>query len=83
MEKATAVKVYQIIGAQLRQQRNKVGLAQDDVAVALGVDRRYYGRMESGQTKISVVRLLDICKVLNSDPAVLVAHLMEVLSHEN
>lgn len=82
MERSSVVRVYQILGAQLRQHRNKAGLAQEDVAVELGIDRRYYGRMESGQTKISVVRLLDICRIIQADPAVLVAHLAEVLRHE-
>lgn len=83
MDKAQARKIYQILGAQLRQKRNNEGMTQDDVAVGIGVDRRHYGRIEAGQSRLSIVRLIEICEILNTDPGVVVQHAAKVLSHEN
>lgn len=83
MDRVKAKRVYQVLGAQLRQKRNNAGLTQDDVAVAIGVDRRHYGRIEGGQSRISIVRLIEVCEVLNIDPGPLVKHLSGVFSHED
>lgn len=76
MDRVRAKWIYQVLGAQLRQSRNNAGLTQDDVAVALGVDRRHYGRVESGQSRVSIARLIDICELLNVDPGPLVSRLI-------
>lgn len=83
MDAKKAKKVYDILGALLRQARNSAGLTQDDVSASLNVDRRHYGRIESGQSKISVLRLMEVCKVLGIDPGRLVTRLSEACDHEN
>lgn len=77
MDKGKAKRIYQAVGAQLRQWRNEKGLTQDDVAVNVGIDRRHYGRVESGQSRISLVRLLEVCSYLQVDPGPLVSRLVE------
>ncbi|QZI72797.1 helix-turn-helix domain-containing protein [Pseudomonas protegens] len=72
MDKVRAKRVYQVLGAQLRQCRNNAGVTQDDIATAIGVDRRHYGRLESGQKKVSIARLIEICEFLKIDPGQLV-----------
>lgn len=83
MDKAKIKRVYQALGAQLRQHRNSAGKTQDDVAAELLVDRRHYGRIESGQSRISIIRLLEVCKYLEIDPGPLVTHLLGVFNHED
>lgn len=83
MDTKKAKKVYDILGALLRQARNSAGLSQDDVAVSLNVDRRHYGRIESGQSKISVLRLIEVCQVFGIDPGHLVTRLSEACNYEN
>lgn len=83
MDKARAKKVHQILGAQLRQKRNNEGVTQDDVAVAIGVDRRHYGRIEAGQSRSSLVRLIEICEALNLEPGALIQHVVKVLNNES
>lgn len=83
MDTKKAKKAYSVLGALLRQARNNAGLTQDDVAAALDVDRRYYGRIESGQSKISVLRLIEVCQVFGINPGLVVTRLSEACDYEN
>lgn len=83
MDKKTEKKLYAMLGAHLRQERNSAGLAQDDVAVNVGFDRRHYGRIESGQKKVSITRLIEICCVLGIEPGLLVDRLAKEYSHDS
>lgn len=83
MDTKKAKKAYNILGALLRQARNSAGLTQDDVAASLNVDRRHYGRIESGQSKISVVRLIEVCQVFGVDPGPIVTRTSEASNYEN
>lgn len=83
MDTKKAKKVYDILGALLRQARNSAGLTQDDVAASLNFDRRHYGRIESGQSKISVLRLIEVCQVFGIDPGQIVTRLSEAYNYEN
>lgn len=83
MDTKKAKKAYNILGALLRQARNSAGLTQDDVAASLNVDRRHYGRIESGQSKISVVRLIEVCQVFGVDPGQIVTRTSEASNYEN
>jgi transcriptional regulator with XRE-family HTH domain len=76
MDRVRAKWIYQVLGAQLRQCRNSAGKSQDDVATAIGVDRRHYGRVESGQSRLSIARLIEICEYFKVDPGPLVTHLV-------
>ncbi|MFK3641738.1 helix-turn-helix domain-containing protein [Pseudomonas protegens] len=80
MDRMRAKRIYELLGAQIRQSRNNAGMTQDDVAVAIGVDRRHYGRVESGQSRVSIVRLIEICEILKVDPGPLVTRLAENLA---
>lgn len=82
MDVEQAKKLQGILGALLRQHRNSAGLTQDDVAVRIDVDRRHYGRIESGQSKVSIVRLIEICWALDIDPGLLVNYLAKECRHE-
>ncbi|PBP30850.1 helix-turn-helix domain-containing protein [Pseudomonas syringae] len=83
MDTKKAKKAYDILGALLRQARNSAGLTQDDVAASLNVARRHYGRIESGQSKISVVRLIEVCQVFGVDPGEIVTRTSEASNYEN
>lgn len=82
MDAKQVKKLQGILGALLRQHRNSSGLTQDDVAARIDVDRRHYGRIESGQSKVSIVRLIEICWVLDIDPGQLVKYLAKECRHE-
>ncbi|MDI4659573.1 MULTISPECIES: helix-turn-helix transcriptional regulator [Cobetia] len=83
MEKHKAKLLGQVLGSQLRQERNRAGLTQDDIAVAIGVDRRHYARIESGQKRISIIRLIEVCEALNIAPSDVISNTKRILDHEN
>jgi len=77
MDQNETKNMYGILGALLRTKRNAAGITQDDLATDLDIDRRHIGRIESGQSKLSIVRLIDICKALNISAAEIIKQLEE------
>lgn len=59
------------IGVRIRQQRKASGISQDNLALLSGIDRSYMGRIERGETNITVEKLYLIAKVLACDPITL------------
>ncbi len=56
------------IGERIRARRRKMGLTQENVAEILGISVTYYGEIERGNRKISVERVLILCKALELEP---------------
>jgi transcriptional regulator with XRE-family HTH domain len=51
------------IHVKIRQIREYKNLCRKQVADQLNIDKRTYSYIESGKTKITVNRLLDICSI--------------------
>ncbi len=54
-----------VIGQRLRARRNFLGLSQEKIGKAVGLTFQQVQKYEHGSNKISAVRLVDFCDVLN------------------
>ena len=52
------------LGKKIRSTRREIGLSQEALAYESGLDRGYVGRIERGETNITVVKLLQISDAL-------------------
>lgn len=69
MEKTIFRSKYKRFLKLLRQVREERGITQAHVAKRLKTSQSMYSKMESGQTRIDVVQLDDICKAIGIDLA--------------
>lgn len=53
-----------LLGQIIRDQREALGYAQEEFAAMLEVGRSFYGRIERGETNLSVLSLLRIAEGL-------------------
>ena len=56
---------YEIIGKRLKEARLNKNLTQDKLAEELNVSVAYLSRIETGNAKINLKRLEEICKILD------------------
>jgi transcriptional regulator with XRE-family HTH domain len=61
--------VDRIIGVCLKVQRLQKGMRQQDLARLLNINAPEVSYLERGRRRLTVVRLLEICDALGSDPA--------------
>ncbi len=59
----------------LKNTRIEKGLRQVDLAEALGRSQSYVAKLESGEKTLDFVEVLEICKVLQLNPAKLIKKL--------
>jgi transcriptional regulator with XRE-family HTH domain len=58
------------LGKKIKEARLMKDICQEYMAVQLGITQAAYSKIENGQTQITVVRLLNICRILEIDPKV-------------
>jgi transcriptional regulator with XRE-family HTH domain len=58
------------IGDAFREQRLALGLSQEHVATAAGIKRRKYGRIEAGQTPVTVPEVDRIAAILGLEASI-------------
>jgi transcriptional regulator with XRE-family HTH domain len=63
------------LGIRIRAQRRHIGLTQEALALAAGVDRSYYGSVERGERNVTFTVLCRLCLALQSDVAALTSGL--------
>ncbi len=61
------------IGTRIRDRRVTLGMTQENLATGLGLTYQQIHKYERGINRVSVVRLLDIAKVLDVEPQALFA----------
>lgn len=66
------------IGQKIRQFREKVDLSQEQVAKKLGLNRVSYTQLERGNRKVMADELLEIAKLFNTTPDVLLGVRKEI-----
>lgn len=63
------------LGGRLRAQRKRIGLTQEELALAAGVDRSYFGAVERGERNVTFTTLCRLCSALQCDVALLTSGL--------
>lgn len=55
------------LGKRLRAYRDLLNYTQEDLAIKAGIDEKYYGRIERGESCPTIIVLEKICAALNID----------------
>ncbi|ABS10386.1 helix-turn-helix domain-containing protein [Shewanella oncorhynchi] len=58
-------------GAKLREERKRLGISQDKMALLAEIDRSYVGRIERGEVNITLEKAYQLAEVLGCDIRVL------------
>ena len=66
-----------VFGEQLRQLRKAAGLTQEELAFRVGLDRTYISLLERGIKSPTLNTFFRLCKVLNQQPAAVIAQVYE------
>lgn len=56
------------LGQKIRERRVLIGLSQDALAHACGMDRSYMGRVERGEVNLTIEKLYRIASQLKCQP---------------
>lgn len=62
-----------IIGKKIRALREQQQFTQQQLADELGISKRTYSRIESGEANLNMRMIAKICEILKEDPARLLA----------
>lgn len=68
------------IGQRLRGVRNAAGMSQSELGEQIGVTFQQVQKYEKGTNRVSVPKLIQICKVLGCAPAVFIEPHLEAQS---
>lgn len=66
-------RVNRRLGAAIQRRRKATGLSQEAFADAVGMHRTYYGRVERGQSNLTLRLLVRVARGLGIKPSVLLA----------
>lgn len=67
MDKSQHSRAYRRLTRGLRAAREAAGLTQAEVAARLGAYASYVSKVESGERRVDVVELTELCKVYGAD----------------
>jgi len=68
MRKSTHSKPYLRFREALVAARESAGLSQHELARRLGRPQSFVSKCESGERRVDVVELVQICRILRADP---------------
>lgn len=57
------------IGSAIRSRRKELGISQEALADAAGLDRAHMGKIERGERNVTVLNLIRIAAALNDQPS--------------
>ncbi len=66
------IDLHEHLASVLRSFRSRAGLTQTEVALALGKPQSYVSKYESGERRLDLVELAELCAVLKTTLAQLV-----------
>ena len=55
------------LGTKIREIRKAKGISQEQLALLTGIDRSYLGRIERGEISVTVEKLYEIVKILETE----------------
>lgn len=55
------------LGTKIREIRKAKGISQEQLALLTGIDRSYLGRIERGEVSVTVEKLYEIVKILETE----------------
>lgn len=59
---------YEKFISELKAARKGAGVTQDDVNASLGLHRTFMSKVETGERRVDVAELIEICKAIGTDP---------------
>lgn len=62
------------LGCAIRERRKEIGLSQEALADASGIDRAHMGKIERGERNVTVLNVLRIAAALNIAASTLFAN---------
>ncbi len=68
MDKSTFTPHYDLLRERLVELRGSAGLSQRDLAVRLGREHSFVGRVETGDRRVDLVEFFWICRACDADP---------------
>lgn len=79
MPKAHSVSAQEQLQALLRQVRTEAGLTQTDVARRLGQPQSFVSKYESGERRLDILELREVCQVIGIPLSEFIRRLEEAL----
>ena len=73
-------KIKKLIGKKIKNERLRIGMSAEELALALNISKSYVGLIERGQRGTNIKLLLNICQVLDMDITELLSDKKLVLS---
>lgn len=56
------------VGQLIRKKRKEKQISQEKLALLCNIDRSYLGRIERGEVNITILKLYEISKILETNP---------------
>ena len=58
-----------LLGKAVRARRKELGMSQEALADASGVERSHMGKIERGERNVTVLNIIRVCEALGSKPS--------------
>jgi len=70
-------KILRSFGANVRTERERIGISQEELAFRCGLHRTYVGSVERGERNLGLINVVRIAKALKVEPG----RLMRSIGH--
>jgi len=69
--------VRKTFGANVRAERERIGISQEELAFRCNLHRTYIGSVERGERNISIINIVKLAKALGVNTSILVSGIEE------